>query len=185
MHYIEDALLEMLKEKPLDKTSVKEVAEKAHVSRQTVYYHYDSLLDVFTSWFNESIWSRFTNSRERNWVAGFEDALRFCVEYKTEIINVYRSSYHMDFIRSQSQYAIKMLTDDIDILCKELEIPLSDRDKEFVVNYYVKLAIGVILNFIDDEMEDDPGYLASRLEIMVANSFEEKARKMLASYSVD
>lgn len=91
----------------------------------------------------------------------------------------------MDFIRSQSQYAIKMLTDDIDILCKELEIPLSDRDKEFVVNYYVKLAIGVILNFIDDEMEDDPGYLASRLEIMVANSFEEKARKMLASYSVD
>lgn len=43
---IAETLFDILKEKPFDKITVKEVVEVCDVTRQTFYYHFDDLLDV-------------------------------------------------------------------------------------------------------------------------------------------
>ncbi len=43
---IKDALLELKKDLPYDKISVKQLCEKAEISRATFYLHYDSIDDV-------------------------------------------------------------------------------------------------------------------------------------------
>ncbi|MCD8329205.1 MAG: TetR/AcrR family transcriptional regulator [Lachnospiraceae bacterium] len=44
--WIADKLFEMMKEKKLDKITVKELVEECHISRQAFYYHFQDLMDV-------------------------------------------------------------------------------------------------------------------------------------------
>ncbi|MDY4798526.1 MAG: TetR family transcriptional regulator, partial [Bullifex sp.] len=40
------ALRELLKEKPLNRITIGEIAEKASINRQTFYYHFQDIIDL-------------------------------------------------------------------------------------------------------------------------------------------
>lgn len=43
---IAETLHELLRKKPLDKITVKELADCCHISRQTFYYHFQDIMQV-------------------------------------------------------------------------------------------------------------------------------------------
>lgn len=43
---IAETLHELLRKKPLDKITVKELADYCHISRQTFYYHFQDIMQV-------------------------------------------------------------------------------------------------------------------------------------------
>ena len=45
---IADTYAALLKKKPLDKITVKELVEACQISRQTFYYHFSDVLEVLT-----------------------------------------------------------------------------------------------------------------------------------------
>ena len=40
------ALKDLLSEKPLDKITINDIAEKAEINRQTFYYHFQDIVDL-------------------------------------------------------------------------------------------------------------------------------------------
>ena len=40
------ALKDLLSEKPLDKITIDDIAEKAEINRQTFYYHFQDIVDL-------------------------------------------------------------------------------------------------------------------------------------------
>lgn len=44
---IAEALLELMKKKNIDKITVKDVVDHCNITRQTFYYHYQDMMDVF------------------------------------------------------------------------------------------------------------------------------------------
>ena len=51
---ITDALITLLDEKPLDKITVTDIVKKADINRGTFYAHYDGVMDVVTSIFENA-----------------------------------------------------------------------------------------------------------------------------------
>ena len=47
---IRQAFIELLNERPLDKISVKDIAERSTVNRNTFYYHYSDIYDLLDVW---------------------------------------------------------------------------------------------------------------------------------------
>ena len=59
---LQDSLIELMKEKPISKITIKELCEKADINRSTFYSHYTDLYDLLhkvenetLSWANEAI----------------------------------------------------------------------------------------------------------------------------------
>lgn len=44
---IADTLMELARKKPVDKITVKDIAEGCYITRQTFYYHFHDILEVF------------------------------------------------------------------------------------------------------------------------------------------
>lgn len=62
---LEDALLELMADKPIERISVKELCEKADVNRSTFYAHYGSPQELFNSVI-EAVVSEFSSIKDRN-----------------------------------------------------------------------------------------------------------------------
>ncbi len=183
MHYIQEALLEVLKEKTLDRIAVRDVCETANISRQTVYYHYDSLLHVFESWFEASMIERFrAKGTSRNWTAGYNEILHFCREYRDQLLNVYNSSYKEEFMDSIKAFAKELVTEAINGVSGEKHIPLTKVDKHFLMDFYMTVVVGFLEGFITKGMVDDPDYISGALELMIGGSVEEKEKAFITFF---
>lgn len=52
---IAETLYELLKHKPLDKITVKELVDTCNISRQSFYYHFQDIMDVVEWCQNQSL----------------------------------------------------------------------------------------------------------------------------------
>ncbi len=55
VHMIQNVFLELLKEKPIAKITVKEICERAEINRSTFYKHYQDVYDLMEKLENEAI----------------------------------------------------------------------------------------------------------------------------------
>lgn len=47
---IRSAFAELIKEKPMEKITVKEIAERAEINKTTFYAHYETVYDLVHTW---------------------------------------------------------------------------------------------------------------------------------------
>lgn len=76
-----DALKEQLNAKPLEKVRIHELTEQCDIHRQTFYYHFDDIYDLFTWCMQqdaEMLSARLTQ------VPSWQDSLRGLLEYAAE-----------------------------------------------------------------------------------------------------
>ena len=50
VHMIQNIFLELLKEKPIAKITVKEICERAEINRSTFYKHYQMCMILWKNW---------------------------------------------------------------------------------------------------------------------------------------
>ena len=55
VHMIQNIFLELLKEKPVAKITVKEICERAEINRSTFYKHYQDVYDLMEKLENEAV----------------------------------------------------------------------------------------------------------------------------------
>lgn len=55
VHMIQNVFLELLKEKPVAKITVKEICEHAEINRSTFYKHYQDVYDLMEKLENEAV----------------------------------------------------------------------------------------------------------------------------------
>lgn len=183
MEYIQTALLELLEEKRLDRITVKDVCANAHVSRQTIYYHYDSLVDVFISWFRSGIAEKLkTKNTVHNWGEGYREILAFCKNHRKPIINVYKSSYRDDFLASIDALGRRLIERAVDDVSNEIGIPMLQQDRAFMVDFYMFVFMGFLKEYIENGMEQDYEFIASRCELMMGSSIRNREKIIFDSY---
>lgn len=184
MDYIQDALIEALEHKNLDKITVKEICDKANISRQTLYYHYGSLGDVFISWYDETITERLVEKDTYlNWVEGFREILQTCTDHRNVITNVYKSSLKEDFIRAIDAVGRRYVSRAVDDVSNNLGIPILQVDKEFMVDFYMHVFLGFTIEHIAQGMVQDPEYITSRCALMMNSSITLREQVFFESYT--
>ena len=181
--YIEQALIRLLEEHSLDKISVAMVCEECHISRQTLYYHYDSLMDVFCSWARTGVIEEMQKCDNYHvWTEGFRSILTFAQAYRSAFMHVFESSYRKELVGRVGEFGRELVAKAVDDVSSDFNIPIMKRDKDFMVKFYMDVFMGILMRYARGGMNEDPDYIVSRCEVMMGHSIRNAERELYGLY---
>lgn len=166
---LEQSLKNLLLKKPLTKITISDITEDCGINRMTFYYHFKDIYDLVE-------WSCLEDARKAleekktydTWQQGFLQIFEAVRENKPFILNVYRCVH-----REQVEAYLKPLVDHLllGVIDEEAAgISVRDEDKKFIARIYSYILIGVMLDWIKGDMQDDPEEIVNRLAILLKGS---------------
>ena len=165
----------------MDSVTVKEVARRPGVSRQTVYNHYycpmDILRDVFTRELNERTKACSTYL---TWVTGWETVLRCFAGRRTVVLHVYFSQSREELMRMIRAYGEALIGRGIDRCAQDKGIQVTAKDRAFMLSTYLHAFMGLIDQFFAGGITEDPAYLSSRCDAMMGRSIQKTLQRLYA-----
>ena len=156
---LENSLKKLLLQKPLNKITINDITEDCGINRMTFYYHFRDIYDL-VEWVCMA-----DNKTYETWQQGFVRIFDAVRENKPFIMNVYRC-----VSREQVEKYLTPLTDDLLMgVINELsaEMVVRAEDKAFIAQVYSYAFVGLMLDWIKDEMKQDPETLVNRFALVI------------------
>lgn len=166
---LEESLKNLLLQKPLNKITINDIAEDCGINRMTFYYHFRDIYDL-VEWSCLEDVDRALNDKKtyETWQEGLINIFYAVLENKPFIMNVYCCVH-----REQVEKYLSPLVDDLvmGVINEEaVRIRVRDEDKEFIARAYSYVLIGVMLDWIKDDMREDPKEVVARLARLIKGS---------------
>lgn len=166
---LEESLKNLLLQKPLNKITINDIAEDCGINRMTFYYHFKDIYDL-VEWSCLEDAHRALNDKKtyETWQEGLINIFNAVLDNKPFVMNVYRCVH-----REQVEKYLSPLVDDLvmGVINEEaVRIRVRDEDKEFIAKVYSYVLIGVMLDWIKDDMQEEPKEVVARLACLIKGS---------------
>lgn len=166
---LEQSLKNLLLKKPLTKITVGDITDDCGINRMTFYYHFKDIYDLVE-------WSCLEDAKRAleekktydTWQQGFLQIFKAVQENKPFILNVYRCVH-----REQVEKYLQPLVDHLllNVINEEADgITVRDEDKQFIAQVYSYMFIGLMLDWIKDDMREDPQQIVEKLSKLIKGS---------------
>lgn len=163
---LEQSLKNLLMKKPLTKITINDVTEDCGINRMTFYYHFKDIYDLVEwSCLEDAKRALENNKSYDTWQQGLLLIFETIKENKPFVMNVYRC-VHQEQVEKYLKPQVDSLV--LGIIDEELgERILRDEDKEFIARVYSYIFIGIMLDWIKEDMQSDPATIVDRLSILL------------------
>ncbi len=166
---LEQSLKNLLLKKPLTKITVADIADDCGINRMTFYYHFKDIYDLVE-------WSCLEDAKKaldekktyETWQQGLLQIFEAVQDNKPFILNVYHCVH-----REQVEKYLQPLVDKLllDIIEEESAgMTVRDEDKQFIAQIYSYVFIGLMLDWIKDDMHKDPNEIVGKLTKLIKGS---------------
>ncbi|EFW23576.1 TetR/AcrR family transcriptional regulator [Solobacterium moorei] len=166
---LEQSLRNLLLKKPLSKITISDLTEDCGMNRMTFYYHFKDIYDLVE-------WSCLTDAKRAldekktydTWQQGFLQILEAVQANKPFIMNVYHCVH-----REQVEIYLRPLVEDLILNVVNEEaggLNVRDEDKTFIVQAYSYIFIGIMLDWIKEDMKENPQEIVERLNKLIKGS---------------
>ena len=166
---LEQSLKNLLLKKPLTTITVGDITDDCGINRMTFYYHFKDIYDLVE-------WSCLEDAKRAleekktydTWQQGFLQIFKAVQENKPFILNVYRCVH-----REQVEKYLQPLVDQLllNVINEEAAgITVRDEDKQFIAQVYSYMFIGLMLDWIKDDMREDPQQIVEKLSKLIKGS---------------
>ena len=166
---LEQSLKNLLLKKPLTKITINDIADDCGINRMTFYYHFKDIYDLVEWVCLEDAKQALEDKRTSNtWQQGYLQIFLAVRENKPFIMNVYHCVH-----REQVEKYLEPLVDSLLMGVIEEEsrnITVRQEDKAFIAQVYAYIFIGLMLDWIKDDMREDPVEIVSRLATLIKGS---------------
>lgn len=163
------ALKNQLLKKSLNKITISDLAVDCGISRMTFYYHFKDIYDLVE-------WACLEEARKvlkekrtyDTWQQGFLQLFETVRENKPFVMNVYRSVH-----QEELEKYLKPLVDQLvlDIINEEIEDRVvKEEDKAFIAQAYGYVFIGVVMDWIKTDMQEEYEQMVEKLGILMEGS---------------
>lgn len=163
---LEASLKHLLLQKPLNKITISDITEDCGVNRMTFYYHFQDIYDLVEwSCVEDAAQALQGKKTYDTWQEGFLNIFRAVQENKPFIMNVYHS-----VSREQVELYLYKLTYDLLIGVVEERsagMTVREEDKRFIADFYKYALVGLMLNWIKNDMKEEPQSIVNRLSVLV------------------
>lgn len=163
---LEQSLKNLLLKKPLNKITITDITEDCGINRMTFYYHFQDIYDLVEWACYEDAKKALENKKTHDtWQQGLTQLLYAVRDNKPFIINVYNC---VD--KGQVEKYLKPLTDDLLLGVVEEEsinVNVREEDKKFIAQVYSYCFVGIMLDWIKDDMKEKPEDLVERLALVL------------------
>ena len=166
---LEQSLKNLLLKKPLTKITVGDIADDCGINRMTFYYHFRDIYDL-VEWSCLEDAKRALDEKKtyETWQQGLLQIFEAVQENKPFILNVYRC-VHREQVEKYLQSIVDRLL--LDVIDEESGgMTVRDEDKEFIAQIYSYIFIGLMLDWIKNDMRQDPHPLVDRLAKLIKGS---------------
>ena len=162
---LEQSLKNLLLKKPLTKITVGDIADDCGINRMTFYYHFKDIYDLVE-------WSALDeNKTYETWQQGLLQIFEAVQANKPFILNVYRCVHREQVEKYLQPLVDRLLLDVVDEEAGEMTVRAEDR--QFIAQVYSYIFIGLMLDWIKDDMREDPQQLVDRLAKLIKGSMAE------------
>jgi probable dihydroxyacetone kinase regulator len=166
-----DSYKQLLNKKSIDKITVKEVCEHCNVNRQTFYNHFTDIIDVFKVILFEELSIEIAQNRTFDtWSGGFLATMNYLKRNSKMILHVYNSTYWPELETAFSNFSYRLLDDVVDECGQKMEVKLKDKDQKFIVNFYIHVFNGLMIDWISQGMKEEPEIILKKLLVMITGS---------------
>lgn len=162
---------ELLSKECIDKITVKEICNHCDVNRQTFYYYFTDIMDIFKCIIFDELSSEISQNRTyETWEGGFLATMNFMRRNSKMILHVYRSSYWPEANTYFINLSNKLLDDVVTECAKKMKVKLSEKDQVFIVNFYRHVFNGLIIDWVSEGMKSEPQIILRKLLIMITGN---------------
>ncbi|MBL4933248.1 TetR/AcrR family transcriptional regulator C-terminal domain-containing protein [Clostridium paridis] len=166
-----ESFKELLNKKSIDKITVKEICEHCNVNRQTFYNHFTDIMDIFKYIFFKELSMDIAQNRTfETWSGGFLATMNYLKKNSKMILHVYNSSYLTEANTFFISLSNRLLDDVVEECVKKMEVKLNDKDRSFIVNFYRHVFNGLMTDWVNEGMEEEPEIILKKLLVMITGS---------------
>lgn len=166
---IAQSLKDLLQQKPLNKITVSEITEGCGINRMTFYYHFKDIYDLVEWICQEDVRTILKeNSIYTTWQQRLLEIFAAVQENKTFIMNVYRCVH-----QEQLEKYLKPLLDDLVLTVIRQNMAgrtVPEVDQAFIARVYTSIFLGVMLDWVKEDMCVDPRQIVDRLGILLQDT---------------
>ena len=173
---LEQSLKNLLLKKPLTKITISDITEDCGINRMTFYYHFKDIYDL-VEWACLEDAKRALDEKKTydTWQQGLLQIFEAVQENNPFILNVYRCVH-----REQVEKYLQPLVDQLmlDVIQEEsASMVIREEDKQFIAKIYAYIFIGVMLDWIKDDMREAPQEIVARLVKLLRGSVTAALRR--------
>lgn len=160
------SLKTLLLQKPLNKITINDIAEDCGISRMTFYYHFKDIYDL-VEWICVEDAARALEGKKTydTWQEGFLNIFHAVRDNKPFILNVYRC-VSRERIEQYLNPLIRNLILGV-VEEKSAGLTVDEGDRQFIAGFYEHAFVGVMLDWIDGNMKEDPAVIVERTSRLV------------------
>ena len=161
---LEESLKRLLLHKPLDKITIQDLTADCGISRMSFYYHFKDIYDLVE-------WSCIEDGRKAlqgkktydTWQEGMLQIFEVVLEDRRFIMNVYRAVERSKIESYLYELTYRLIADVVEEKCADAK--LAQEDKTFIAEFYKYGFVGIMLDWIDRGMKDDPAAIVEKMSI--------------------
>jgi len=162
---------ELLTRQSIDKITVKEICQHCDVNRQTFYYYFTDIMDIFKYVFFKELSSDIAHNRTfGTWEGGFLATMNYLKKNSKMVLHVYNSSYWPEANAFFAGLSNKLMLDVVDECIENLGVTIIEKDKNFIINFYRRVFNGLFVDWVYEGMEDEPKIMLEKLLLMISGS---------------
>ena len=163
---LEASLKKLLLEKPVNKITISDITDDCGISRMTFYYHFQDIYDLIEWSCREDARRAIEGNKTYDtWQQGFLDIFRAVEENKPFIMNVYRHVSREQVERYLYEVVYQLLIGVVEERAAGMTV--KEEDKRFIADFYKYGFVGLMLNWLQGDMKDDPEAIIARLSTLI------------------
>ena len=164
---LETSLKKLLLKKPINKITISDITDDCGVNRMTFYYHFTDIYDLARWACMEDAEQAIANNKTYDtWQQGFLNIFNAVLENKPFIVNVYRALDRVqveNYLNTQTQKLLMGVIEE-----KAQDMVIAEKDMVFIADFFKYAFNGIMLNWIADDMKEDPKYIVDRVSVLIS-----------------
>ena len=162
---------DLLKEKPFNKITVNDIANKCDINRQTFYYHFQDIRDLI-EWICIDEVDHILEKKDEceKWEDKFLLIFKIMEQEKIFINNIY-NSVSVEVLRSNLYRLVYPIIYN-EIVEKSKGKNLRDEDKKFITDFYKYSFVSIVLNWIDNGMHENPELIVAKVSSLITGTID-------------
>ncbi|MDE7428821.1 MAG: TetR family transcriptional regulator C-terminal domain-containing protein [Lachnospiraceae bacterium] len=170
-----ESLKKQLMTKKLEKITINDLTADCGISRMAFYYHFKDIYDL-VEWVCVEDGKKALQDKKTydTWQEGMRQIFEAVLENKPFILKVYRGIGRERIEGYLYKFTYDLLKDVVEEKCRGID--LAAEDKAFIADFYKYGFVGIMLDWIGNEMKEDYEEIVEKMSVMLHGNFARAIR---------
>lgn len=178
-HAIADAFIELLQLQPIEKITVKTIAEKCGINRQTFYYHFADIYELM-EWALDSELKKFIEENgllHADWQELLQQLFLFLRSRRRVLLNAYNAQNRLYYELFIMRFITPAIRAHLLTFPEAENVPSEKLD--FLTKVYSRILMNFALDWLDEGMPDEEKISMTDYVTLLKSSFPNTLKAFL------